>query len=145
MLGRLAKHLRMLGFDTAYERTVTEELLTDVLKKEQRILLTRTKNNFRYRLGAPCYFITSNDPAMQLKDVRMFFNIVLNDCNLFSRCLVCNSPLEKRDRSLVDGKVPDYVFNTVDSFSQCPDCKKIYWKGTHYTRMSNSIGRLFHD
>jgi uncharacterized protein with PIN domain len=88
---------------------------------------------------APFCFINSNNPETQLTEVIKHFNILADSLNPFSLCLLCNRALEEVDKNLVEGKVPDYVFNTAEKFSQCPVCLKIYWQGTHFKNMSKRV------
>lgn len=139
MLGRLAKYLRLLGIDTKYSRFTTEALLIKPALAENRIILTRRTNFQKKRGPIPFFFITSNNSKIQLKEVIKHFGIRGSALKPFSRCLLCNTPLQDVDRPLVAGKVPDYIFNTTDRFSQCRSCRRIYWPGTHYNNMMKSI------
>ena len=139
MLGRLAKHLRMLGIDTKYSRSISESVLKKMSLDENRTVLTRRTKFLELKKPVPFCFINSNNPETQITEVIKHFNILADDLVPFSLCLLCNSALEDVDRNLAEGKVPDYVFNSIEKFSQCPACGRIYWQGTHYKNMSKRV------
>ena len=139
MLGRLAKHLRMLGIDTKYSKSINESTLVKTSLEENRTILTRKTKFLELKKPAPFCFINSNNPEDQLREVIKHFNILPDALEPFSLCLLCNRTLEEVDKNLVEVKVPDYVFNTTEKFSQCPVCGRIYWQGTHYKNMSKHV------
>jgi hypothetical protein len=142
MLGRLAKYLRIAGFDTAYSRSLLKTVLIQIAEDEKRIVLTRRTEAIAIKTPSSYYFVNSNYPHEQLKEVINTFNLHLDKARFFTLCLLCNSTLNGVDKSSVRGMVPDYVFTTIDDFSQCPTCKKIYWKGTHYNNMLQKLDVL---
>lgn len=142
MLGKLAKYLRIAGIDAEYSRAITRPRLIKTAEEEHRILLTRRREMVDFNISAPCYFINSNYPPEQFQEVLSHFNISSDISQFFTLCLQCNRPLIKIDKTVISGKVPEYVFITINDFSQCPCCKKIYWKGTHYNNMVRRLNRL---
>jgi len=143
MLGKLSKNLRMLGIDTAYHNNIKEEYLITTSLKENRIVLTR-KTKFRFSdKTTPALFILDNNPKNQLRQVVSHFRINRDMLSPFSRCISCNKELRPLKKDLAEGKVADYIFNTTDSFTTCPACKKIYWAGTHLQNMEILINNLF--
>jgi uncharacterized protein with PIN domain len=144
MLGKLATYLRMAGIDTAYSRSLALPSLIKIASVEQRTILTRRRVLSAADIPVTVYFVNSNDPREQLRDVITHFNITLDETNYFSRCLLCNETLQAIDKSQTHEKVPDYVFSTIDDFSQCPCCKHFYWKGTHYSNMLHKLNVLLH-
>jgi len=143
MLGKLAKKLRILGFDTAYQSSLKQEDILSSARKENRIILTR-KANFSAKNEHPSVlFINDNDPNKQIKKVLSHFKIKRDMAAPFSLCICCNTTLQLIEKSEAEGKVADYVFNTTDSFSRCPSCKKIYWCGTHHVNMIKWINNIF--
>ncbi|MFP3318210.1 MAG: Mut7-C RNAse domain-containing protein [Thermoplasmata archaeon] len=128
MLGRLAKYLRLLGYDTLYpDYSMDDNSIIDMAKSEGRILITRDK--LLYSKYRDSILIKSENYMEQLREVNN--KIGLKTENMLSRCSVCNVPLEKIDKENVRGKVPENVFNTHDVFFICPKCKRVYWMGTH--------------
>jgi len=86
--------------------------------------------------------IREDNPFLQLQEVMRFFRLPVNKRQLFSRCLICNTPLESVDPTEVREEVPDYIYHTHQAFSRCPSCRKIYWAGTHYDHMAEAVERL---
>jgi len=141
-LGKLAKWLRILGFDTTFEIEVRAELFYEYLEKD-RIVLTRTgaiKNQFRtHRL----VFIISNYLDVQLKQVIAEIGICAADTRPFSRCLHCNIPIVDADLDDVCGLIPDYIYETHKEFHKCPQCNRFFWAGSHIKRCLERIAHLF--
>ena len=144
MLGRLAKNLRMLGFDTLYSRDASLKSLLDSAVRRQRILLTRRTAFLKKKPEQPAayFFIRSNAPAQQLQEVRTACGLTTADMAPFSVCLRCNARLAAIAKQAALGNVPEYVFTTVAEFSSCPQCGRIYWKGTHYARMAGELEKI---
>jgi uncharacterized protein with PIN domain len=142
-LGKLAKWLRILGFDTLYSPDVLrKERIND--RKKNRILLTRTARNRNRDTLQPLVFITSNNPFEQLEEVVKELDLVASDIKPFSRCIRCNTRINQVDKDAVYGKVPDYIWQTHDKFQTCRQCRRIYWAGSH-TRQSFEIIRQLFD
>jgi len=148
-LGRLAKWLRILGFDTIFfSYPFNEKLFFEKAKSENRLILTRSgkiisqlkKINSNQLLNY-C-FITHNHIDEQLREL-MKKGLILQPEHLFTRCAECNDVLLDTGREEVHGKVPDYIRETQQDFRQCPTCKKTFWAGTHCKRMKEKITKLY--
>ena len=132
MLGRLAKWLRILGYDTVYADKHLDESLLLTSLKEGRILVTRSKTVSKKR-ALKLVFIVSGSFIEQVRQLARELNLKINEEYFFTLCTFCNAPLlpvEKKDS--LKTFVPDYVFQTQNKFSRCPTCGKVYWPGTHY-------------
>ena len=140
-LGKLSKWLRILGFDTVYAANVTGEKLIDTAKG--RILLTRTKRVRNMKIAKERIFITSNHPFEQLREVVLAVGIANEDIRLFSFFIQCNALIRLVEKNAVRGKVPDYIWETQDTFHTCSHCRRIYWPGSHIQRSRDIIKRLF--
>ena len=140
-LGKLSKWLRILGFDTVYAANVTGEKLIDTARG--RILLTRTKRIRNIKIANERIFITSNHPFEQLREVVLALGITSEDIRPFSRCIQCNASIRLVEKNVVQGKVPDYVWETQDTFHTCSHCRRIYWSGSHIQRSRELIKRVF--
>ena len=140
-LGKLAKWLRILGFDTIYGANITEEKLIDTVG--DRILLSRTKRIRNMKTAKECIFITSNHPFEQLREVVLMLGIEEKDIRLFSRCIQCNASIRFIEKNAVRGRVPDYIWETHDAFHTCNHCRRIYWSGSHVQRSRDIIKQLF--
>jgi uncharacterized protein with PIN domain len=130
MLGKLVKWLRILGFDTAYPSFDDDLSLILTARQEGRILLTRDANLIKRR---------NIQLAGIIKGLKL--EIDLNS-KIFSRCSLCNTPTKDVDKKEVKNYVPPYVFSTQNRFVYCPSCKKYYWRGTHWQRMTQKIQKL---
>lgn len=139
MLGRLATWLRLLGYDTLYLADASDAELARRARLEQRVLLTRDVELTRRR-GVHALLIKSEQVEEQIRQV--FQTLDLTAREAFSRCAVCNCVLEDISKDEVRGKVPPYVFHTQDRFRRCPQCARLYWRGTHWARIVGHIEDL---
>jgi len=139
MLGRLAKWLRILGFDTIYLRQPHEDSL-DRLLEEERLLLTRhraTAEKYRNSL-----LITQDHVEGQLAQLKRELDLAPAPSAIFSRCILCNSLLTNADPEEVEDLVPEYVFyRKVDKIRYCPQCGRYFWPGTHRQSMLDQVRR----
>jgi uncharacterized protein with PIN domain len=139
MLGRLAKRLRLLGFDVLYDRTLNDNEIIRLSLEQDRVILTSDTGLAERPLAANHLLIKGN---LGQKQVEQVLSIVPLEARLnpLTRCSECNislSPLEKRDaRDLV----PPHVYETHDGFLHCTSCGRIYWKGSHVKRMALPAG-----
>ncbi|MGB2928975.1 MAG: Mut7-C RNAse domain-containing protein [Desulfobacterales bacterium] len=141
-LGKLAKWLRILGFDTSYEPGFSTKKNMESGRKN-RILLTRTERDRDGKLPQEFIFIRSNNPFEQLREVIDTLGIVYTDTRPFSRCIRCNTRIQRLDKDSVRGNVPDFIWQTRDIFQICGQCRRIYWPGSHTQRSRDIIMRLF--
>ena len=139
MLGRLATWLRLLGYDTFSLPGADDAELARVARAEDRVLLTRDVELTRRR-GIHPLLIESDRVEQQLSQVFRAFHLTAQ--HAFSRCARCNIPLEPAHKSTVRGQVPPYVFQTQERFLRCPHCRRIYWRGTHWARMTAQLEDL---
>ena len=142
-LGKLAKWLRILGFDACSEPCGS--IGSKAAPVSDRILLTRTRRRCRELQGRPFVFIHSNDPFDQLKEVICGLGIKPRDIRPFSRCLLCNEPTEPVSKDAVRHLVPDFIWESHERFCRCGRCQKIYWSGSHTERGLARIASLFED
>ncbi len=144
-VGKLAKWLRLMGFDTIFFEAGDDSRLVSRAVAEGRILLTRDTEIAERRLartGRLCVLVLSTeDPAAQIRQVVEALHL---DRHLhpFTRCLEDNSPLAPVEKEQVRELVPPYVFKTQDEFVQCPACRRIYWKGTHWAAMVRRLAQI---
>jgi uncharacterized protein with PIN domain len=140
-LGKLAKWLRILGFDTFYDPDISRKRFFDSGK--ERILITRTEEIRDKNISRELIFITSNDPLEQLCEAIEALGIDPKDIRPFSRCIRCNTPIRPVDKDSIFGKVPDFIWETHDDFQFCNGCRRIYWPGSHTRQSHDIIKRLF--
>jgi uncharacterized protein with PIN domain len=140
-LGRLSKYLRMLGFNTVYDRVYDDNTIIERSVAEKRIILTRDKMLLRNRKVTHGYWIRSTDPILQIKEVVDRFSL-RNSFNLFSRCLECNQILNDVLKESVSEKLLPKTRKYYDVFRKCPGCGRIYWEGSHFERMKRFADSL---
>lgn len=140
MLGRLARWLRLLGYDTLYLGDVEDHVLAKVATAQRRVLLTRD-TELAERKGFDKVLICSGNLREQLIQVMEELSLKVEG-SPFSRCLVCNQRLVPVDKQSVRGEVPAYVFATQEEFVRCLGCDKVYWPGTHLDRIREELGKL---
>ena len=140
-LGTLAKWLRILGYDTVYESDSSSKSFFENLE-DDRILLTRSGKTQKKFAGHRTVFIRSNYLVDQLKQVVDEIGISPSDIRPFSRCIKCNLTLAEIKKEEVYGRVPDYIWQTHDTFNECSHCRRIYWSGTHSVRIKEIINPL---
>jgi uncharacterized protein with PIN domain len=134
MLGRLAKRMRLLGFDVLYDRTLDDNEIIRLSLEQNRIILTRDRGLAGRPLAANHVFIKHDAVNDQLRQVLYTFMIESVPAPL-TRCSCCNEPLSPVSRQDARDRVPQYVYERYDDFLHCAKCGRIYWKGTHVKRM----------
>jgi uncharacterized protein with PIN domain len=145
MLGKLAKELRMLGYDTDYYRGEDAYQLIQRARQENRVILTRNTKLAPKRSEDRILRVTEDDPFLQLKELVERGEITLDEEKLFSRCLICNAVLDQISTEEAEGKVPDFIFHQQKDFFRCPQCQRIYWQGSHQENMQKRMEELFHS
>lgn len=141
MLGRLARWLRILGYDTLYYRRIDDLLLVRTARSQRRWLLTRDAILLRERRPEKAFFIREDRVDQQLQQMIAQFGTPPQEAWL-CRCLECNEMLAPLSRQDAQPLVPAYVHETQDRFARCPACRRIYWQGTHYERIRSRLQRL---
>lgn len=140
-LGRLAAYLRMLGFDTLYRNDFADEELAKLSADEDRILLTRDRGLLmRTMVKRGCY-LRATQPARQLAELLQSFDLV-RAINPFRRCMHCNEILRPVSKETISDRLLPQTRQHFDEFYNCPQCGRIYWKGSHYSRMRRFIDSL---
>jgi hypothetical protein len=142
MLGKLAKQLRMLGYDALYYRGEDLYPLIRLGRQEGRVILTRNTKLMPRRPEDVILRITEDEPLLQLKELIQKANIKIDEGKVFSRCLLCNALLDAISRMEVEGKVPDFIFYQQREFFRCPQCQRIYWPGSHQENMKRRMEEL---
>jgi uncharacterized protein with PIN domain/molybdopterin converting factor small subunit len=140
-LGRLAAYLRMLGFDTWYERFADDVLLASVASREGRLLLTRDVGLLKRREVEQGYCVRSHKLHDQLREISRRFAL-RSQFVPFSRCMDCNGLLCPVSKEEVADLLPPHTRETKNDFSRCNKCGKIFWRGSHYERMLGWIEDL---
>jgi uncharacterized protein with PIN domain len=133
-LGRLARYLRLLGFDTAYSNRADDPHLAARSAREDRILLTRDRALLFRACVRQGYFVRSGDARGQLDEVVRRYE--LRDRVMpFARCLRCNGALESVEKSAVLERIPPKTRLWLDEYFRCTGCDQLFWPGSHHARM----------
>jgi uncharacterized protein with PIN domain len=146
--GKLARWLRIMGYDTLFFKDIEDGLLVEIAMKEGRVVVTRDTQIAKRRVSANgslrVILSRDDDPKRQLLQVMKELNL---DCRQlqFTRCLECNRRLVSRSKEEVKDLVPPYVFGTQTQYMQCPSCRRIYWQGTHWQRMKKALEEIIAD
>jgi len=140
-LGKLARILRLLGFDTHYENDADDHRIRFLAAGEQRIILTRDRGLLKHRSVTHGYCVRSPDPREQAAEVLRRFDLAA--CvNPFSRCPVCNGDLAPVEKQEVLHLLPERTRSSVQKFTRCSDCGKIYWEGSHHRALADLVDEL---
>ena len=144
MVGRLARWLRIAGFDVLYSNRFTDDELVALSRQQGRILLSRDTRLLVRRVVERFIFLENEDVQSQLKQV---FEATRTTGlpGILTRCLSCNDLLLEIPREHVRTNVPPYVFATQSHFKSCPKCGKIYWAGTHRQSVLHTLEKLLHS
>ena len=140
-LGKLASHLRMLGFDTLYRNDYNDKTLIRISLVYSRILLSKDRALVADTDLTRAHLVRSKDPRDQLVEVLQRFDL-FNTTHPFTRCIACNAILEPADKSRIIDLLPPSVAASYEEFRMCPECERVYWKGSHYERMEDFIRGL---
>jgi uncharacterized protein with PIN domain len=135
MLGKLATWLRILGFDTLYERLHSWEQI-ETYRTQGFLLITR---NRRWSGQTRIFCLTANDPLEQLRAITVLVPVTSKEIRLLQRCVRCNELLQETAREQAFGQVPDYIFAIHISFHRCPNCRRLYWPGSHSERIMQRL------
>ncbi len=140
-LGRLAKYLRLCGFDTLFSAYYEDREIIETARQENRIILTRDRLLLKAAGEARGYQVKSQYHDEQLREVFERFNLK-EYVNLFSRCISCNARLEEVEKEVIADRLLADTRRYFSSFKRCPQCDRIYWEGSHYDNMKKSLAPL---
>jgi uncharacterized protein with PIN domain len=141
MLGRLARWLRLFGFDCAYDAATTDEEIARLAMSEGRTLLTRDRRLPEEWWIPDVYVVHAEDVEGQLAEVVRRFDLATS-VRVLTRCSACNRPLRPAARAEVLGRVPPRVLESQDAFFECSACRRVYWEGSHAARIRALAERL---
>ncbi len=140
-LGKLARHLRMAGFDTLYGNDWDDARIAGLAARERRTILTRDKGLLRRRAVERGYWVRADASEAQLEEVVRALQLE-SLLAPFTRCRECNTPLEDVARAAVLDRLPGKVRGLYERFKRCPTCERVYWEGSHFERMKGVLARL---
>ncbi len=147
-VGKLAKWLRIMGYDTVFFDDIDDSRMVAEALAESRVILTRDTEIMKRGLVTSgrlkAILISSEEPEKQMRQVIKTLNL---DCQFrpFVLCLECNQPLVEKNKDQVKDRVPPYVFQTKSQYVECPACHRIYWRGTHWQAMTKKLEKLINE
>lgn len=143
-VGKLARWLRMLGYDTLFINDIDDGELVSIALRQRRIVITKDTQIMLRRVvtsrRVKAVLIKEDDPRDQFR--QLMRSVSLDQDLKFTRCLECNESLVPRSKDEVEELVPPYVFKTQSQYHQCPTCQRVYWRATHWQHMSQVLETL---
>ncbi len=137
-VGKLAKLLRMSGIDTAYATSFSDKTIAAIAEKDGRVVLSKDIGLLKYRKITFGKYIKSIYPEDQLAETISFFRLK-NRYRPFSLCLRCNISLQVIKKEDILSQLEPKTRKYYNKFNICPNCKKIYWQGTHHEDMKKRL------
>lgn len=140
-LGKLARYLRMLGFDTIYSNSIDDSDLIRIARREGRVLLTRDRPLIGRSHFNKSYLVRETNPRRQLIELMEHFQL-RRLATPFRRCLRCNGIVAPVEKEEVEHELDEATRRHYQRFWQCSSCGRIYWKGSHYARMRQFVKQI---
>jgi uncharacterized protein with PIN domain len=140
-LGKLAKKLRLLGFDTYYKNTLEDDEIVKISIAEKRIILTRDIGILKNGKVTHGFYIRSDDPKAQLNEVIERLQL-RNLFKPFTRCSQCNDKLKRIQKEHLINRIPEDTLRYYKIFWECNGCRQIYWEGSHFDKINNWIEKM---
>ncbi|QHI69441.1 Mut7-C RNAse domain-containing protein [Tichowtungia aerotolerans] len=140
-LGKLARILRLLGFDVLYRNDFNDEEIIRISLAEHRIILTRDRPMLFNKIITHAHWLHSTDAEEQAVEVLQRFDL-FGRVQMFHRCPVCNGFVQPVEKEHVLDRLEPLTKKYYDLFFKCSDCGKIYWQGTHYDRILQRLERI---
>lgn len=141
-VGKLARLLRMAGIDTWYDPDLEEEALAAQAATSNRILLTRNRDLLQRKIITWGHLVRAEHPEQQLAEVIALYDPGQAEISPFSRCLECNTSLQPVEKSTILHRLEPLTIKYYQVFHRCPDCERIYWRGSHHNRMRQLLHRI---
>jgi len=147
-VGKLARWLRMMGYDTVLYDHGEDYRMIRIALDQARVIVTKDTQVVKRRVVTSgrlrAVLVTGDHPEEQMRQVMEQMRLQ-GGLRPFSLCLECNQPLVARGKDEVADRVPPYVFRTQDQFVECPVCQRVYWKGTHWQAMTRRLLEFTHE
>jgi uncharacterized protein with PIN domain len=140
-LGKLAKWLRILGFNAEYFSEDNAASLIVQALRDDRVILSRNHRLPQGR-GVRIVLVNSDTLKLQILQVLRDLKLPLDEKAVFTRCVLCNMELSIARKEDIKESVPRYVFDTQDNFTLCPKCKRVYWAGTHWGNVKQILDEV---
>jgi hypothetical protein len=143
-LGRLARALRVLGFDTLYRNDYKDPEIVAIASSGHRMVLTRDRGLLKHSAVTHGYCVRSTAWREQTHEIIERFDLQKVSVP-FSRCALCNGIIAKVEKNEIIGLLEDQTKKCYEAFSQCGSCQKIYWKGSHFAKLRELVGELLNQ
>ncbi|MEA3292813.1 MAG: Mut7-C RNAse domain-containing protein [Pseudomonadota bacterium] len=140
-LGKLARLLRMLGFDVLYRNDYSDAEIVRISVQKHRIILTRDRRLLRHGAVTHGYWVRSDDPADQVEEILRRFDLY-RAARPLQRCIECNGLLEEVSKEEVLDQLEPLTKKHYQAFHRCPECGRVYWQGSHVDKMQEKISKL---
>jgi uncharacterized protein with PIN domain len=140
-LGKLARWLRLVGFDALYRSDLEDSNIAVLAAREHRVVLTRDVGLLQRKAITHGYWVRAGDPDLQIVEVLRRFQLE-HSLRPFQRCLECNGCIKRVDKADVWDRLETKTRQFYDVFYRCANCQKVYWEGSHYTRMLAKLKRV---
>jgi uncharacterized protein with PIN domain len=140
-LGKLARNLRLLGFDVAYDQQAQDRQLLGVMESEDRALLTRDRRLLMHAIVKAGYCPRSQNSDEQTIEVIRRFDL-FDSIAPFTRCLRCNAPLQEVAKADVIEKLEPLTKIYYERFRRCTGCGQIYWAGSHFSKLQKRLDEI---
>ena len=140
-LGKLARDLRLLGFDVAYDRDADDRQLLAIMRESNRALLTRDRRLLMHAIVQHGYYLRSQNPINQTIEVLRRFDL-FSAIAPFKRCLRCNAPLEEVKKNEVIQRLEPLTKIYYEEFRRCMGCGQIYWTGSHFSKLQERLEEI---
>jgi uncharacterized protein with PIN domain len=140
-LGKLARYLRLLGLDTITDSTADDAELVELSVAQRRVLLTKDRPLLKRAAVTHGYLVRSIDPEEQIIEVVQRFDLVAG-IDPFARCMECNGVIESVAKADVEHSLEPLTKRYFNEFRRCPDCGRVFWRGSHYERLEALVDRI---
>ncbi len=141
MLGRLARMLRLLGYDVVYSPEITTAQLREIAQGDDRVVLTRGRAENRFPGVDKVLRVKSESAPEQLREVVQQFGLD-TQAGLCTRCTLCNGAIDRVEKALVQSLVEPKIFHLYQEFFRCAGCGHLYWRGSHVERILKNLAKL---
>lgn len=137
-LGKLARQLRLLGFDSLYDRNFTDPQIIKIAGEQSRVVLTRDAGLLKNKAVLYGYYVRPIYADKQMEEILKRFNLS-HKIKAFSLCLECNGKVKRVAKAKIENRLPLETKQYYHKFQLCQSCGKVYWKGAHFDRLSRVI------
>ncbi|MCK4517035.1 MAG: DUF5615 family PIN-like protein, partial [Spirochaetaceae bacterium] len=140
-LGRLARLLRLLGFDSRYDQRMDDDEIARIAAEEGLTVLTRDRGLLMRRIVTRGYFVRSQAPRIQASEVMRRFDLC-EQVRTFTRCVDCNGLIRPVPKAEIQDRLPQKTRQFYDTFYQCSGCSKLFWRGAQWKNLLDLVDEI---